>query len=272
MGTQSHDLRIHWQKAAVMAAILLLVLLNVYQFYARGPSDLKAPAPPAPGSGPGGFVEHHSADVVDQFHEMFYKNPFTWQANQWFGILTQQNPNDVWMIQEILWDVKPDVIVETGSFHGGSAALWATILLQINPAGRVVTIDIEDQVTDAKSLSIVQESVDFLVGSSTAPKILEDVRRRVEGRRVLVILDSRHQYEHVLDELNAYTPMIDVGSYCIVQDTNVNGHPVLPNYGPGPMEAVEEFLSKNDSFQADRDRERLLFTMHPKGYLRRVKP
>jgi cephalosporin hydroxylase len=87
----------------------------------------------------------------------------------------------------------------------------------------------------------------------------------------MVLLDSDHHAPHVLKELKAYAPLVSVGSYLIVQDTNVNGHPVLPRFGPGPGEAVGEFLAADDRFQIDRSREHLLFHMHPKGYLKRVK-
>jgi cephalosporin hydroxylase len=88
---------------------------------------------------------------------------------------------------------------------------------------------------------------------------------------VLVILDSLHTREHVLSEIKAYAPLVPVGGYLIVQDSNVNGHPVYPAHGPGPMEALEEFLASTDEFVADRSRERMLLSMHPKGYLKRVK-
>jgi cephalosporin hydroxylase len=88
---------------------------------------------------------------------------------------------------------------------------------------------------------------------------------------VLVILDSDHSKQHVLNELAAYAPLVTLGSYLIVQDTHVNGHPVEPMFGPGPMEALTEFLATNPDFVSDRGRERLMFTMHPNGYLRRIR-
>jgi cephalosporin hydroxylase len=81
-----------------------------------------------------------------------------------------------------------------------------------------------------------------------------------------------HKKNHVLAELRAYAPLVPRASYLVVQDSNVNGHPALPDFGPGPFEAIEEFLAENDEFQVDKRRERLLFTMHPNGYLRRVRP
>ena len=208
--------------------------------------------------------------LVDQFHKLYYDNPGSW-STRWLGIETLQNPNDVWMIQEIICEVRPDLIVETGTNRGGSAALWAMVLQQVNPNGRVITIDIKDYVpTEARDLPIIKEKVDFLLGSSTDPKIVDEVRRRTEGKKVLVLLDSDHSKKHVVDEMDAYGPMVTKGSYMVVQDTDINGHPVLPEFGPGPWEALDDFLPRNPQFQPDKSRERLMFTMHPRGFLTRI--
>jgi cephalosporin hydroxylase len=209
--------------------------------------------------------------VVDLYHQAFYSSPNTWRLNKWLGILTEQNPNDVWITQEIIVETRPDFIIETGTLCGGSAALWSTILEQINPRGRVITIDILDQAQQARKLPIVQKHVDFLHGSSTAADIVDYVKYSVEGKKVLVILDSDHSKQHVLNELAAYAPLVNVGSYLIVQDTNVNGHPVDRTFGPGPMEAVTEFLAANSNFVPDKGRERFMFTMNPNGYLKRIR-
>jgi cephalosporin hydroxylase len=185
--------------------------------------------------------------------------------------VSHQNPMDVWIIQEIFQEIKPDVMIECGAFHGGSAALWATILEQINPAAKVISIDIEDRMQAARELPIVQRRVQFIIGSSTAADVVAEVRRQVEGKKVVVLLDSDHRQPHVLEELKQYAPLVGVGGYIIVQDTNINGHPVLPGWGPGPWEAVDEFLKTTDAFEIDRSRERFLFTFSPNGYLKRVK-
>jgi cephalosporin hydroxylase len=194
---------------------------------------------------------------------------------------TQQFPNDVWVHQEIIAEVKPDFVVEAGTLHGGSALIWAMVLSQVNPDGRVITIDVSDRhEIDAKTVLMLEkaekfpiwkERVDFILGSSTDPKVVAEVEKRVKGKIVVVILDSAHTKDHVLAELKAYTPLVPVGSYLIVQDTNLGGHPVFPQAAPGSMDAVEEFLKSNNQFVADRSRERLLLTCAPKGYLKRVK-
>jgi cephalosporin hydroxylase len=218
--------------------------------------------------------------TIDRFHNIFYNDPNTLNRNLWLGIPAVQNPNDVWITQEILFDVKPDFVVEAGALAGGSAVLWAMVLREINPAGRVITIDINDLPESTKALPIFKERVEFLLGSSTSPAIVEKVRSRVAGHKVVFILDSNHLRDHVLAELKAYADMVPVGCYIIVQDSDINGHPVnIDPQGPaasyigqpGPMEAIEAFVPEDGRFIIDVRRERLMITTNPKGYLLRAK-
>lgn len=256
-------------RSAVLAVLVVaLVALNLYQAWPRsGPAAPGGGAAAAAVAGPG---PAEAQAIADLYHRVYYEGG-AWRHNRWLGIPTLQNPNDVWVTQEILSEVKPDFLVETGTLLGGSALLWAGILREVNPAARVITIDIEDMAKAARQRPLARERIDFLVGSSTAPEIVAEVKRRVQGRKTMVLLDSDHRKPHVLAELRAYADLVSPGSYLIVQDTNVNGHPVLPAFGPGPGEAVQEFLAADQRFEADRSRERMLFTMHPGGYLRRVK-
>lgn len=245
------------QSLILAVLIVLLAGLNVYQYLARPDA-----APP----------EDRPKAIIDRFHELYYNNNDTSENMFWLGLQTWQNPNDVWIHQEIITEIKPDFIVECGTHTGGSACIWAMVLQQVNPKGQVITIDITDEPVKAagvEKIPIWKEMCVFLHGSSTDPKIVEEVTKRVQGKKVMVILDSLHTKDHVLAELKAYSPLVNVGSYLIVQDTNVHGHPVFKAHGPGPYEAVEEFLASNRNFESDRRRERLMFTMHPKGYLRR---
>ena len=142
------------------------------------------------------------------------------------------------------------------------------VLAQVNPRGGVVTIDIEDHVDTVRMFPIVRDKVEFLLGGSTDPEIVATVAERAKGKRVMVILGSDHSKEHVLAEMASYAPMVSVGSYLIVQDT---GGVMIRDPNPGPRRAVEEFLANDGRFEPDRSRERMLFTMHPKGYLRRAR-
>lgn len=208
-------------------------------------------------------------EEIGRFARWWSLSQDNYNKSRWLGIQTLQNPMDAWIIQEIIHQVRPDVIVEAGTLKGGSAALWAVILEQANPAGRVITIDITDDTRKARKLPIVQRKVDFLVGSSIDPAILAEVRQRVAGKRTLVILDSLHTRDHVLAELRAYAALVSLGSYMIVQDTGVwrprRGHPE-----GWASDAVEEFLDENDAFVADRSRERFWLTNCPGSWLKRV--
>jgi len=199
--------------------------------------------------------------TLNDFRKVWHARAGGVFSNTFMGVRTLQNPFDVWITFEIMWEVKPDVVIECGTFHGGSALLWATVLEQINPEGRVITIDIQDlREPAAKTFEIAKRKVDFLLGSSTSPEIVQNVAKRVEGKRVLVILDSLHTTEHVLAELRAYSPFVQTGSYIIVQDTVV-----------GPGDAIEKFFAETDDFEVDEGRERLLITNNIGGFLKRVK-
>ena len=208
--------------------------------------------------------ELSDAEITARFREIWFADAIEngVMINTYLGILTWQNPFDVWITQEIMFEVKPDVVVESGTFRGGSAALWATFLEQINPDGRVLTIDVQDKRTEAaKQLPIVKRMVSFLLGSSSGPKVVEQVRKAVQGKRALFILDSAHHREHVLSELRAYGDMVPVGSYIIVQDT----------VGTGAGAAVLDFLRETDAFELDLSRERLMISNNAGGFLKRVR-
>ncbi len=207
-------------------------------------------------------------EVIDAFHRLFYGGLFVdggWRSARWLGVEALKCPFDLWQYQEILWEVRPDLVIETGTAFGGSAAFLASIL-DLLGGGEVMTIDIK-----ADSRRPAHPRITYLQGSSTSPAILEQVRRRAgQAKRVMVILDSDHRRAHVQQELRLYAPLVTQGSFLIVEDTNVNGHPVFPDHGPGPMEAVKEFLKADSGFAVDRGRERFLISFNPGGYLRRI--
>lgn len=239
--------------AAPLALVAILALLgaNVYQWRTAAWSPDRV--------------------IADRFTEVWSTRPDTWFQNTFMGIQTWQNPFDVWVTFEIIWDVKPDAILETGTFKGGSALLWAMFLEHVNPDGRVVTIDLQPQAFDARRRKLAIERVDFHYGSSTDPEIVQKVYAQLAGKRVLAVLDSLHERNHVLAELEAYADLIPVGSYIIVQDGAVCGHPLDAEPCPGPYEAVEAFLAKDDRFEPVREHERHLMTANPKGFLRRMR-
>jgi cephalosporin hydroxylase len=230
----------------------------------------RMPSPSDPSLAPRLRAQMRSQPQIQRFVTQWKLNPAGIWSNTFLGVPTIQNPLDVWVTHEIMYDVKPDFLIETGTLYGGSAALWATFLEQINPEARVITIDIQDRVTEARELPIWKRKVDFLVGSSSDPAIVADVAKRVSGRPVLVILDSDHSEEHVLRELEAYAPLVNVGSYLIVQDTGGYYQPPEQEY-PGGGRAINRFLQANDAFEIDRDRERWVLTNNARGFVRRVR-
>lgn len=204
--------------------------------------------------------------VVDNFHRVYYHNSRqTWKQTRWRGVDVWKNPLDLWIYQEILHEVRPDVIVEAGTKFGGSAYFLANIC-DLLGTGRVVTIDITPQ-PDRPT----HDRITYLTGSSTDPAVIEQVDQIVAGGRIVVLLDSDHNAPHVLAELRAWHSRVPVGSYIIVEDTNIHGHPVFDRHGPGPMEAVDEFLAENDQFVVDEAQHKFMFTFNPRGYLKRVK-
>ena len=206
-----------------------------------------------------------------------------------------QFPQDMVALQELIWQIKPDLIIETGIAHGGSLILSASMLAlldycdavesgrALDPKAtrrRVLGIDIDIRAHNRAAIEAhpMAHRIDMLQGSSTAPEIIAEVRQRARGHeRVLVILDSNHTHEHVLAELEAYAPLVSRGSYCVVFDTVIEDLPagMYPDrpwdVGDNPKTAVREFLSRNSDFVVDEDIEaKLLITVAPGGYLRRI--
>jgi cephalosporin hydroxylase len=206
--------------------------------------------------------------ATDAFHRAYYESWTTGRRTidlSWFGYQTLKCPLDLWIYQEIIVETQPELIIECGTNAGGSALYLASIC-DLAGAGQVISIDIE-----ARSDRPKHKRIQFITGSSTDPGVVATLRNKAAGRRTLVILDSDHSKAHVLAELRAYSDMVPIGCYLIVEDTNVNGHPAFPSFGPGPMEALREFLASTDAFQVDRDRERLMMTLNPSGYLKRIR-
>jgi cephalosporin hydroxylase len=200
--------------------------------------------------------------ISKHFNRVYYANADRTMFDcAWLGTTTVKYPLDLWIYQELIVEQRPQLIVETGTFRGGSAAYFGSIC-DLLGEGHVVSVDIQD-------LSPPQHP---RVGSSIAPETVAAVHARAEGLvRIFVILDSDHSRDHVLAELHAYSDLVPVGGSLIVEDTNVNGHPVLPEHGPGPYEAVDAFLADNDAFVRDRRSERFMCTANPGGFLTRVR-
>jgi len=201
--------------------------------------------------------------VTESFHRLYYDSA-VWKDTYWLGVSTQKCPLDLWIYQELLYETKPDLIIETGTAHGGSALYLASVC-DLLGRGEIVTVDIYPIEGRPEHPRIT-----YVTGSSTAEEVVNHVGNLAKGfERVLVILDSDHSRDHVLDELRIYNRFVTPGSYLVVEDTNVNSHPVMPEHGPGPMEALDEYLTETDEFEIDAAREKFFLTFNPRGFLRK---
>jgi cephalosporin hydroxylase len=207
--------------------------------------------------------------------------PFRYTYNfEWLGRPIIQFPQDMVAMQEIIWRVRPDVVVETGVAHGGSLVFYASLLELLGGSGIVVGIDVEVRPhnRDAIEQHPLARRIRLVEGSSTDDSTLAQVRSLIPaGARVLVALDSNHTHQHVLRELQLYSPLVTPGSYLVVFDTIVEDMPEdsFPDRpwgrGDNPATAVREFLASAPDFSVDREVEdKLLITVAPGGYLRRA--
>lgn len=224
-------------------------------------------------------------------------SPYKWAYNfTWLGRPAIQFPNDAWAIQELIWQVKPDLIIETGIAHGGSLIFSASMLALLDMADaianstlldpkssnrKVLGIDIDIRAHNRAAIEEhpLASRIQMIQGSSVAPEVIEQVRQIAYGyQRILVCLDSNHTHEHVLAELEAYAPLTSIGSYCVVFDTLIEDMPSILfrdrpwSVGNNPKTAAREYLIRHQEFAIDESiPHKLLITVAPDGYLRRVR-
>lgn len=205
-----------------------------------------------------------------------YTHHFTWM-----GRPIIQTPQDMIAMQQIIWSVRPQLIIETGIARGGSLIYYASLLELIGEDGRVLGIDVDIRQHNQEAIDAhpMRKRIDMIQGSSIAPQIVEQVKQQAANKSpILVVLDSNHTHDHVLAELEAYAPWVTTGSYLVVYDTAIDDVPaeVLGErpWGPGnnPKTAVHTFLNSSDRFVIDHELENsLMITVAPDGYLRCVK-
>jgi cephalosporin hydroxylase len=208
-----------------------------------------------------------NSDTYAKDYFRWFYDQGVWKRMHYRGVRILKVPSDLWNYQEIFSEHRVEWVLETGTRHGGSALYFAD-LLQLNGApGRVISIDVD---RDSNMLG-AHPKIDFLLGDSASQSTVDRVRRILPERRgvLFAILDSDHSKSHVLRELEAFVPLLSKGDYLVVEDTCINGHPVRPEFGPGPYEALEEFVAKHPGqFVHDRAREsKFGFTAAPNGYL-----
>lgn len=233
--------------------------------------------------------------AADEFMRVSTQPKYSYNFS-WMGRPIIQYPQDMVAMQELIWSIKPDLIIETGIAHGGSLIFSASMLAQLdmcdaiqagislNPREsrrKVLGIDIDIRAHNREAIEAhpMASRIQMIQGSSIAPEIIEQVKKVASGyNRVLVCLDSNHTHEHVLAELEAYAPLASVDSYCVVFDTIVEDLPgeMFPDrpWGPGnnPKTAVWEYLKTHSEFEIDKHIDyKLLISVAPDGYLKRVR-
>ncbi|MFA6970875.1 MAG: cephalosporin hydroxylase family protein [Gallionella sp.] len=225
--------------------------------------------------------QNRSRDWLEESMRKSYVYNFSWM-----GRPIIQNPIDIMAMQEIIWEVKPDLIIETGIAHGGSL-IFSASMLELNAAcggpgnAEVLGIDIDIRPHNRKAIEEhpMSRRITMIEGSSIAPEIVAQVKAKAkEKKRILICMDSNHTHDHVFAELEAYAPLTSVGSYCVVFDTFVEDVPadVFDNrpWHPGnsPKTAVWEYLKTHPEFEIDKSiHQKLLITVAPDGYLKRIR-
>ena len=225
-------------------------------------------------------------NILTNFDRLFEKSKL-WAMQRFMGVQTQQNPFDAWIIQEILWDTRPQLVIETGTQNGGGAVYYAAMMSLYDQNAKVMTIDTRPvdetkqlysipgfctrmKCTNATDNLFWSRNIEFVQGDSLSTFVRSKVNRAVrDASSVMVILDSWHGFSHVLNELNVYSEFVSDGNYLVVQDTKLD----RLRSKPGPKAAVRSFMKPNGKgfkkFTVDRSREYLLYTQHSEGYLKR---
>lgn len=234
---------------------------------------------------------YSAMDFLSTLMELYYEYNF-----DFLGRPIIQLPQDVMAMQEIIWEVQPDLIIETGIAHGGSLIFSASMLSLLDVCEavesgsvfdphqakrKVIGVDIEIRPHNREAIEKhpMSHRIEMIEGSSVDPEIIAQVREKAKDhKRILVCLDSNHSHDHVLAELNAYAPLVSPGSYCVVFDTIIEDMPAgsFPDRpwdkGNNPKTAVWEYLKTHSEFEIDKSIQyKLLITVAPDGYLKRVK-
>ena len=201
----------------------------------------------------------------EAYFRWYYHNNI-WKDLNYRGVRTLKTPSDMWNYQEIICSRGVAWVIETGTRHGGSALFFADLLQNQGAEGDVITVDVSHAELQVKSHAHIR----FVLGDSASPEVVKTVTRMLPADRapLFMILDSDHAKGHVLRELDAWVPVLRSGDYLVVEDTCVNGHPVRADFGPGPWEAVGEYLAANPGkLLHDAARERKFgFTAAPRGF------
>lgn len=198
----------------------------------------------------------------------YHQREIVFDRCRWMGVPMLKSPLDAWIYQEILAELRPEVLVEIGS-HAGGSTLYFAQLFDLLGAGRVVSVDI-----DRSRYSIDHPRVTAITGDCASPRVRGQVAALCQGKRTLVMHDGDHARSAVRRDLELYAPLVSVGSYLIVEDGILDLFPPGEDFGwlqEGPLPAIEDFLADHPEFEVDAERERYLMTYNPRGFLLRVR-
>ena len=214
------------------------------------------------------FFYQPTGSEADEYHKWYF-NTFVWRKTTWMGVNCWKSIADLWNYQEILFDLKPSLVIEFGTAHGASATFFASMMRQIGQPFKVLSVDISHKRLEPAARR--DPDVLFVESSSTEPAIAEQIQRlKTEfPGKIFAILDSDHTMNHVLAEMKLIRPLLSAGDYLIVEDSSLNGHPILPGWGLGPYEAIEAYEQEfPDDYTHDVARENKFgWTFAPNGYL-----
>lgn len=211
-------------------------------------------------------LSSQEVNEIFRLANIIYFRSQVYEKTYWMGIKTAKCPMDMWIYQEIMFNLKPDLIIETGTLSGGSALYFAQMFDLIGK-GKVLTIDINKH-PDLPT----HPRIKYITGSSTSVETLSLVEKEVKDKKsVMVILDSDHHADYKLKEMELYGKYVTVGNYMIAEDSCFDEFPAWPEYGPGPAAAIKKFMHKNTSFEIDRSKENHMITFAPKAFLKKIK-
>ncbi|HVM87577.1 MAG TPA: cephalosporin hydroxylase family protein [Puia sp.] len=222
-------------------------------------------------------IKRSAIDIVDKIGKYKYSYNFTWMGRPIIAF-----PQDMVAMQEIIWEVKPDLVIETGVAHGGSIVYYASLLELVGGDGIVlgIDIDIRKHNRDLIEAHPMMKRIKLIEGSSISSEVISQVKEIcTKKKNILVCLDSNHTHDHVLEELKLYAPFVSKGSYCVVFDTLVEDMPEEYDWGTrpwgksnNPKTAVWEFLKTHPEFEIDHSVDhKLVLTVAPDGYLKRIR-
>jgi cephalosporin hydroxylase len=220
-------------------------------------------------------IQDYAAYIRTAFHQQYYAaagpdqdSGGGWKLCRWRDVPLHKFPQDVMTYARLLFQLRPRWVVELGTLYGGSALFFADVLRLAGGRGEVLTVD-----KAPLPMALDAKHVEFIRGFCQDPNVVTYVHARVASAAgpVLLTLDCDHTAAHVRAELDTYADLVTPGSYLVVEDGNLNGHPVVPEFGPGPAEALAQWLPDHPEFVPDPECEGHLITMNPGGWLRRVR-